>query len=206
LSIVVCEKWLLYADNCVTLDIASNEGMRWQSFSKGLRASEHLGSGGLAPRFVTVALVSASVMDVDDFSMVDAQGTNLIRNGQFEDGLLGWFVVSDHTHLPWHAKSLPLGLFFDGGLLLVTAFGLLALLLAVRLAARVKEGDRDGIVYAAALMGFLIVGVFDTVIDAPRVAFLFLLVCACALSAARAPRRLSALPAGQAAPTVDPVV
>jgi hypothetical protein len=186
LSIVVCDKWLLYGENCVTLDIPSPGANQWQTFNKSIQLPERMEGSVFAPRFVTVALVGGSIVDVDDFAMLEPQGTNLIRNGDFELGLYGWFVVSDHTHLPWHTKSLPLGLFFDGGWLLVSAFGLLALLLAARLAAAVAEGNRDGVVYAASLMGFAVVGAFDTVIDAPRVALLFLLVCTCALSTAHA--------------------
>ena len=183
LSLIVCEKWLLYHENCVNADIKTVPDNTWQPFTVTVKTPPvSPDNSSILPRFASLSVFGSPVTDIDRLSMVNQSGKELLRNGSFENGMFGWFVASDHTHMPWHTKNMAVGVFFDGGLVLLGTFCLLGLLTVIRLTPRVLAGDHDCISHAAALLGFGIVASFDTVIDAPRVAFLFLILTASALS------------------------
>ena len=196
LSLIVCEKWLLYHENCVNADIKTIPDNTWQPFTVTLKTPPaNRDNSGILPRFSSLSVFGSPVTDIDRLSIVNQSGREMLRNGSFENGMLGWFVASDHTHMPWHTKNMAVGLFFDGGLVLLGTFCLFGLLIVVRLTPCVLAGDRDCISHAAALLGFGIVASFDTVIDAPRVAFLFMVVATSALSASRLSGKKQPVPA-----------
>lgn len=112
------------------------------------------------------------VIEVDDVRIVSPKGENLLENGDFRAGLNRWYLYCDHDHLPWHVKNLFLHWFFEVGAAGVLVIGAL-LLLALR--ASLGEGASSG--PAAALVGFLVLGLTASPVDAPRVACLaYLLV------------------------------
>lgn len=133
----------------------------------------------LVPRGMVFSLSLGSHQtraEITQISLVDTQGRELLANGDFAQGLAHWYFSSDRYHLPWHAKNLLVHLLFEQGLLGASTF---ALLLAVALW-RVSWGAaRDHAlapVLAAALLGVLTVGLVDSLLDMPRVAFLILLL------------------------------
>ena len=111
--------------------------------------------------------------DVDNLVLKDAQGRELLANGDFSRGLAHWFFTSDRSHLPWHVKNLFLHVLFEqGGVALV----LLSALIAGSLWRLTAGSARDhplAPATAAALVGFVLVGAFDSLVDVPRIAFLF---------------------------------
>ncbi len=52
---------------------------------------------------------------VDDMSLVDARGRELLGDGEFARGADHWFFTSDRHHLPWHAKNLWLHFYVEQG-------------------------------------------------------------------------------------------
>ena len=113
----------------------------------------------------------------------------MVDNGDFSHGGDRWYFSSDHVHLPWHAKNLWLGIWFDQGwmgLLAVIGFGVAALACAY---ARAARGDRLAVTLAASLTAFMVVGLFDTLLDATRLATLFYLLALCATLEERVRRR-----------------
>ena len=180
LSVPICEKWMLTSQNCIlhTLIVGKDHG-KWHS---------------LEARFTTTALplspwysklptklslnyaVPNSTIDIDNVRLETAQGTNLMRNGNFEKRLDHWFFTAD-GHLQWHIKSMFYGVLFDQGWV-----GIVALLGFVGLAlSRAAQSVYRGVgmlsgAGLAALSSFLVVGLFDTLIDAPRFLLLLLLL------------------------------
>ena len=98
-----------------------------------------------------------------------------LHNGDFSNRLDNWFFSTD-GHLQWHVKSLFYGVLFDQGW-----FGLatITMLLALAIARATKNaymGDSLAGAALAAIVSFLVAGVFDTLIDAPRFLLLLLLL------------------------------
>lgn len=110
-----------------------------------------------------------------------ADGRDWLRNGDFRDALAHWFPVATGSTEAWHAPLLPLHLLVEQGVL-----GLgLALLLLVLALARLLWGDARrhplAPALAASLLGFAGVGLFHSLVDTPRVAWLFLTLLVLAL-------------------------
>ncbi len=169
----VCARHLLYPFGCRsgTLPV---RGVDWQDVSMTLGDVGRLG-GGLAAMPVALSLgnvAKGSVLEIERLEVTDAAGRNLLRNAGFEDGGDFWLFSSDRLHLPWHAKNLLLHVWVEQGWLGAMAFGLLVLAALMRLVFGRAAGHALSPPLAGALVGLLTVGAFDSLIDAPRVAFL----------------------------------
>lgn len=183
ITVPICEKWMLTSFNCVwqTIDVGNELG-RWRSIERPVDAKALSVSPWYSQRPTKLSLYNPtpnSTIDIDNVRLETQSGANLLRNGDFAHGLDHWFFATD-GHLQWHIKSLYYGVLFDQGwfgLLAVLAMVLLAL---VRSAANAVKGDLVAGASLAALSSFLVVGVFDTLLDTPRfVLLLLLLVAAC---------------------------
>jgi hypothetical protein len=181
----VCNKHLLYDSGCqvAAIPVKALPG-QWQPLTLVLPGKGLSHGSWLAPRFVVFSLAvndSGRSLEIDNLRATDASGRELLANGSFDDGLARWFFSSDRNHMPWHMKNMLLHVLFEQG-----GVGLL-LLCTVVLAAlwRVVGGKaRDHAAapaLAAGIVGFLVVGLFDSLLDMPRAAFLFYLLVGLAL-------------------------
>lgn len=195
LNIAICERWLLYPQNCVIppLRLAPADD-QWHHYTLPVAAGA-LGAGGvLAPRTLLELSANAvgpsTVLDVDNLSLRDlATGAELLRNGSFSSGNDFWFFSSDRNHMPFHAKNVVVNTFFELGWLGSIVLGLLLLYVAGDLLARALHGEAMAPVYLASLAGMMAVGMFDSLTDVPRLTVvLFLVLLAATLRAAPAPQ------------------
>jgi VanZ family protein len=183
LSIALCDKWILYGLDCVDASIVEQGSGGWNSFSTPLVAST-LGRGPpFFRRPIKFALYNSgsNVIDVSDVRLDDAQGRNILDNGDFAHAGDRWYFSAD-DHFPWNIFNLFVEIFFEQGWLGLTSFvGLLAVVL-VSLCRRAAQGDLLAAAFLSAVVGFLVPGLFDSVIDDPRMRLLLiLLLCASVL-------------------------
>jgi hypothetical protein len=179
-TLAICERWLLYPQNCVQapFKLGPVDG-KWQHYEGDLDAGA-LG-GGSVMRLPTQLELSAyganATVEVDNVSLVDlASGTELVRNGSFSQVNDYWFFSSDRNHFPWHIKNFFVNTFFEMGALGMLSLGLLLGYAAVKLALRGVQGDLSASVALAAMTAFLMVGLFDSLFDVPRLTLVFFLV------------------------------
>ena len=177
IAVSICEKWLLTSFKCVRqavkLGLASD---KWQHYEQ--RIESHELGGGITGRPVKLSLLNAdknAVVDVDNVRLQSEDGRDLIANGGFSRGLDSWFFSID-SDLPWHVWSLPVAILFDQGWLGVISLSLLAVLALVRAVRGARAGNLAAGALLASLSGFLVIGVFATLIDSPRTLLLFLLL------------------------------
>ncbi|WP_312438880.1 hypothetical protein [Janthinobacterium sp.] len=200
LQLKLCQRQLLYAHYCVAAPLrllpvtanaanASGAPAPWQHYRMSID-SARLGDGNWllrAPVQLELAasgLAEPALIDVDNLSLRGPDGQELLANGQFTQTNDDWFFSSDHHHLPWHIKNLWLHLYIETGLAGLAAMLALLALAGVRLARRAASAGHGGhgaTAMLAALAGFLAVGVFDSLLDVPRIALLFYLLLLCAL-------------------------
>ena len=194
----VCEKHLLYNAACLVKQIALRPSSgQWQAVDLQLEGDHPGGGDGYAPRFVVFSIgvgSSGSRIEIDDLALTDERGTELLANGGFERGLARWFSSSDHNHMPWHAKNVAVHLLFEQGLLGAAAAALLVAAALWRLTLGVARAHPLAPPLAAAVVGLLTVGLVDSLLDIPRVAFVawWLLLLALALPRDRTPNRPAA--------------
>ena len=173
----VCEKHLLYNAGCLigTLPIKALPG-QWQTLQFPLSPGTLSRGLWFAPKLVAFSIGIESNdrrVEVDNLSLIDASGRNLLRNGDFSNGLAQWFFTSDRNHLPWHAKSLALHVWIEQGLIGLALLGVLVVSALWRLSSGRAKDHPLAPAIAGALVAFLVVGAFDSLLNVPRVALLF---------------------------------
>lgn len=180
----LCEKNLLYPDNCAGMEPmvlpqgAPQAGQmgQWQVIDQPLATLPRLGGHWWAPRFVTLSMslnYRGARVDIASVELIDASGRSLLHNGDFSQDLSRWFFTSDRHHLPWHIKSVALHVLFEQGLLGLALTGSAYLLALGRLSFGHGRDHPLAPAVAAALIGFAVIGAFDSLLDAPRIGFVF---------------------------------
>jgi len=175
----VCEKNLLYPENCAGKTVPlkrDEEGGGWQTQEFKLGSVPALGGDWWAPRFVTFSMAldtRGARVDIAHVALRDAQGRQLLRNGDFNREMAHWFFSSDRHHLPWHMKNAALHVLFEQGLLGLALLGGAYALALLRLSFGRGRDHPLAPAVVAALIGFGVVGAFDSLLDAPRIGFVF---------------------------------
>lgn len=175
LTIALCEKSLLESARCKSATTRVTRA--WGRYSVGIDSPTPAEPGLRFARPVTLSVhngTSLTVIDVDRVSLVDARGAELVRNGDFAHDTDQWYFTSD-DHFAWHAFNALVHVFLEWGALGVIAFGLLLWSAARVLIVHARTEPVAGAL-AAAIAGLLIIGLFDSVVDAPRHLLLFLLL------------------------------
>jgi hypothetical protein len=180
LGVSLCDKVLLYSDNCRGPLIRPAAPGTWETASITLPV-EGLGRralGGLLRRPVELSLfdpIAGTTLGLRDVSLTGPSGASLLANGDFAHGLDRW-IFTDDSHVSWRILNQYLMQLFETGVL-----GLLALLALCGLAIAggvraVWSGEPMGAAVAGSVVAFLISGLFDNVLEAPRVATLVFLI------------------------------
>lgn len=183
----LCDKVLLYSDNCKlgrTEPTAATAA--WQTLSTSLSTAS-LGRSalfGLLRRLVEFSLFDPALdtsIAIRDVRLTDDAGHDVLSNGDFRHGLNRW-LFTDDSHVSWRMLNQYLMLAFEtgfAGLVAYLTMAGLAISGGVRAALR---GNPVGAAVAGSLVSFFVSGAFDNVLEAPRVATLFYLVCLAGLS------------------------
>jgi len=177
IALPICEKWLLASANCIpkVVDIGKDIGV-WRHFEVQIRTDQLTINPWYSQPPIKLALHNSNtkaIVDVDNVRLESIYGNDLVRNGEFTNELDHWFFSAD-SHLEWHVKSLPIAALFELGWFGLVALSMFSILAVKRASYRAWRGDLVGAATLASLCGFLVVGLFDTLIDTPR--FLFLLL------------------------------
>ena len=178
LGVPLCEKHLLDSFRCQWRVIPVPGDGDWHPQSLAIDTGS-VGEGNrLTRRSVDLSLYNESEgtrIDVDDVALRDDSGAQLVRNGDFSAGGDYWFFKT-HSHLPWHIKNLWVEVLFEQGWFGLLTFLLLLAVLLAHLGRAVRHGERLAAVLLASTSGFLAVGLFGSLFDAPRIATLFFLL------------------------------
>jgi len=173
----VCEKHLLYNAGCLigALPVKALPG-QWQTLQLPLSPGTLTRGSWFAPKLLAFSIGIESNdrrVEVDNLSLTDARGLNLLSNGDFSNGMAQWFFTSDRNHLPWHAKNLALHVSIEQGLIGLALLALLVVGALWRLSFGRAQDHPLAPAIAGALIAFLVVGAFDSLLNVPRVALLF---------------------------------
>jgi glycopeptide antibiotics resistance protein len=183
LTVPVCEKALLYSFSCAwNTQKISLDGGQWQRHEISIQTDRFGPPDSLLQRPVKLSMFNQGkdiLIDVDNVSLLDDAGDNLVRNGDFSEGMQRWFFSTD-SHLAWHVKNLFIHVLFEQGWIGLLAFTLLLAAAGLTLLRRASH-DAMALTLLISLTSFLIVGLVDSLIDEPRLDFLFFWLLAIAL-------------------------
>ena len=191
LTVILCEKWLLYSDRCRSATLSPATTGKWEEFgipiaTAGLGRPVLFGWLRRPVELSLVDLVPGTTIDVGHVRLLDPQGRDVLTNGDFSRGTERWFFTDD-DHLVWHIENQYLMIFFESGVFGLAAF--MALMTAALLGAArgIRRGEPMAACVAASLVGFLVCAMFDELLDSPRLAALFYLIAFCGLAMPRQP-------------------
>jgi len=189
----ICRRNILYPTTwnptCIYYEQPVPAGTKeWQKLMWTFNVGD-LGDGGKIGRHPLILRISNGLtqnqylakgidkaIDVDNIKLQNQLGEDVLANGDFQHKLDRWYIYTDLYHLPLHIKNLWVTAFFEQGLFGLLAFGSLGfytLYVGVKLASR---GDHFANTLLASLLGFFMVGLIGTLLDVPRVSFLFFLL------------------------------
>jgi hypothetical protein len=179
LLLSLCEKHLIYEAECdfVAVDIPPGE---WQRYVVAIDAGHLRGGPWYAPRPVLFSFASASVggqVDIDNVRLIDSNGRDRVVNGDFSADAAHWFFTGRYFFLPWHTDSAIVELLVERGVLGLVLFTWLLACAIVAWAGPAGRRDPLSPYVVAALTGCAVLGLFSSVLDVPRNAFLFTLLC-----------------------------
>jgi hypothetical protein len=199
LLVRVCERHLLYDRNCQSLVITlqATQG-NWNIIDKRL-LGPHLDAGSRwHPRRGVLSLAvmnNARTAEIDRVELINPQGIDVLRNGDFSRQLAHWFPSAQRYYLPWHTDNLLLELLIERGLLGALIFAALlanALICLWRaLPTPTEQGGSLVPILMASIAAMVAVGLVSSVLDVPRLSFLafFLCLVACSLNPKKADKR-----------------
>ena len=177
LHLELCEKHLLYNGACLLKELAvPATGTSWRTISTPLDGTGVSRGDPYAPRMLSFSIgniTQATLLEVREVRLIDGSGADLLANGDFSHGMAHWFFSSDRNHLPWHLKNVFVHVLFDQGLFGLCVFVLMLIGGLWRLALGSAGAHPLAPAIAGALVGFVVVGLFDSLVDVPRDAFVF---------------------------------
>lgn len=175
LDVPLCEKQLLDSGQCRWQGFSFPADGQWHEVETVLDSGEVGAGNWLTRRPVELFLHNpgTALVDVDAVRLYDPSGRDLLRNGDFSRGGDHWFFKT-HSHLPWHIKNLWVEVYFSQGWLGLLALFLFLAVFLGRMLPAWWRGDPLAATLLAGVAGMLAVGLFDSLLDAPRLATLFL--------------------------------
>ena len=174
----ICEKQMLSSRQCVWQSQAVPGDGQWHHLSQTIPRTKVGTEDWLHRPPVELFLFNpgkGGVVDVDNLRLLDRDGHDLLCNGDFSHGGDCWFFKT-HSHLPWHIKNVWVHVLFEQGWVGLILFSAVIALALSRLARAGWQGHRLAWAWLASLSGLLAVGMFDSLLDAPRLATLLLLL------------------------------
>ncbi|MCF8154399.1 MAG: hypothetical protein K9K35_00205 [Rhodoferax sp.] len=174
-----CARHLLYDADCHTATLHVEADPAWQSVELPLVGVDAKKDSWHAPGLVMFALSvmdAGRQVDVDNLHLIGPPMEDLLANGDFSDGMARWLGSAQSYFLPWHIDNLFLELLIERGLVGLLVFCVLAGMALWHLTlACARHGELHPYVLSA-LTGALCVGFTGSLLDVPRVMFLFYLM------------------------------
>jgi hypothetical protein len=182
LTVKFCPRHIIfssrYTPECVSQVFELKPGGEWSIFEANFY-SDNLGKSRLLYWPIAVQLQHGTLgakLDIADFNVLDEMGVNIIANSDFSHGADRWSFVRDFSHDDWHTKNIYLNYYFEQGLLGILSFLIIIAFASITQIKALKNSSVLSPVFLASIAGVLTVGLFGSIVDNPRVAFLFLLI------------------------------
>ncbi len=176
LTILMCEQALLYAYRCVSQVIRPDKVQQWGVYRAKIKYMEEQ-NWRKARRHIFLALYLpyGRSADFDNISLTDKSGANLLENNDFSSSFARWYFTDDN-HLRWHIENLPLQLWFEQGWIGLLLFLILVGTALAKLMARAWQNDLLAAIYCVSIGGFLLTGLTSSLLDFPKLTFIFYLI------------------------------
>jgi O-antigen ligase len=193
-SFGLCEKLLLYSDNCRSVAFTVTPG-EWRHERAILQVDRLTAPAlfGLIRRPVELSFSIGgpnATAEITGVRLLDAQQNDLVHNGEFAQGSDRWLFTSD-DHRAWRIFDQPLMVWFEQGAFGLAAYLCLCAAALLGLWRAISVGNRTAAPFIAAIAGYLCSGFFDFLLEAPRLSTLFYLFCFTGLAIPKWPKAIA---------------
>ena len=196
LTVMLCEKLLLYSARCRNATFQPPVRGIWQDFGAAISTA------GFDPRVVLGFLkrpvelsffnpTRGTTIEVGHIRMLDPQDRDFLANGDFSRGTERWYFTDD-DYILWRIHSQFFESLFETGVLGLIALILLTVTALVGGARALGRGDSMAAAVIGSLVAFLLSGLFDNLLEVPRLGTLFYIVAFTGLTMMPAPARKQA--------------
>jgi hypothetical protein len=191
----VCELHLLYERQCQNAYVDLEPGDDQRKHRSLTLKGPGLDAGHwFAPRMAVfeVALMGTGTRaELANLELHAGGSSNLLRNGDFAQGLAHWFPSAQSYFVPWHLDSVYVEMLVERGALGLVGFVALVMVTLWRLSSLPCRKRELSPFLTSALAGALLVGLVSSVADQSRTAFLLYLIVAFSMLLCEAPARVS---------------
>ncbi len=111
-------------------------------------------------------------MDIDNIRLIDPAGVNILANGDFSRGQTRWFFTIDDLQ-SWHISNMWIHVLFEQRWFGLALMMILIIYTLKELGKGAWSGNAQQLIMLSSLSGFLVIGVTDSLFDAPRLTLLF---------------------------------
>ena len=179
LLVEFCNKNILrFQSECQWLGFSTQKNNQWQTITQDL-VSDNFTKPLLSPITpVDINLLNRGLkenLDIGQVEIFDPNGKQLLKNTSFNEGFDHWFFYSGN-HAAWHTDNLWVYAFFEGGLVELCLITFLLIYLINQLFKQTLQANYYALAMLAAIVGLIIVGLFGSMFDDPRVSWLFYLI------------------------------
>uniref|UniRef100_A0A486XSS6 COGs COG0697 n=1 Tax=Rheinheimera sp. BAL341 TaxID=1708203 RepID=A0A486XSS6_9GAMM len=176
----VCDKHLLYHGKCtrgsLTVKGASDGVGQYSIPFKDNPFSSAFTDNVMSKTFSLAISNPDTEIVLESLQLQDRKQHNLLSNSNFSEQMRYWFFSSDRHHMPYHVKGLwPMQL-FEMGLIGLFLWSSLTVMLLLQQWFNKTQFSAIGNTAAMALLGLLLVGLFDSVIYGGRMAMLYFML------------------------------
>jgi hypothetical protein len=175
----VCRKLLCHSFTCVESGFSgTGQSAAWQPFAWAIDTKTLLPPESQWKHCPVTLAFSASndgkFVDITDIELRDADGRSLLENANLENGSAHWFFTSD-DHSAWRAENMWVYLYLELGWFGVASFAWLLIGTLVPLAREaVTRRDFTLCVLGVAIVGFITMGIFGSMLETPWITELLL--------------------------------
>ncbi len=172
-TLMLCEKAIQHSFDCQSFSAQPNSTNQWQSF----QFTGHSKTLGSRNKPVKLGLTNSgeSAIEITDLHLLDSQNTELLTNGNFEQGFDHWYFSADR-HIPWRTENQWIQTLFEQGWIGLLLLSLLGAYWFFHLIRQAMNRHDNAFILLASFIGFLTIAFIDSPFDMPRITLLFFLL------------------------------
>jgi heparinase II/III-like protein len=177
LLVELCERNIMplgHECNWLGFPVEASEKSQWVTVSRKFDSITYQGFLGLF-KPLEISLMNRGLggkLDIASIEIYSAKGQQVINNANFVHGFDHW-VFSSGNHLAWHIKNIWVSAFFEGGIVELVILSCLLIVLMHRCYTRSRLGNPFYLAMLSSLTAFMVIGLFGSIYDDPRVSWLF---------------------------------
>lgn len=182
LKVQLCERHLLYPQRCQLrtrqVSEADKSADGWVDWSlRGPMLATGDRPFAMADGVLSIKVLQAGAwVRLQRVQLIDPQGRQVLRNGDFAYGPRHWASLAEGHYLPWHMDNLFMELLIERGLLGLLVLAWLTLWALAQAISAGRRREPLGLMVGAAILAAVMAGMLVSMLEIPRVSIILWLL------------------------------